>query len=164
MSELRPPPTSLLDVYRGGRFKEVYAASVNIRGGEAQHGRASGIIKSDDGALDLELRLPPAMGGPGGGTNPEQLLAAAYGACFHGALKLLATKHKIPIDDLTIDVTVAFGRDPSDGRYSLTSNMTVRLPGIERRLAEQLVRESERNCPYAKLMRRGTEGSIVVEV
>jgi len=98
MPKLHPPPTSLLDVYRGSGIREIYTASVNIRGGEAEHGRASGVIKSDDGSLDLELRLPPIMGGPGGGTNPEQLLAAAYGACFHGALKLLATRHRISIN------------------------------------------------------------------
>ena len=56
-----------------------------------------GIVTSDDGTMQMDLRLPVALGGPGGGTNPEQLFAAAYGACFHGAVNLLATKHGIAI-------------------------------------------------------------------
>lgn len=163
MPKLHPPPTSLLDAYRGDDFHAVYKASVRVEGGEAGHGRASGVVRSDDGALDLQLRLPVTMGGPGGGPNPEQLFAAAYGACFHGALRLLAIKHQIAIDQLSVDVTVAFGRDPGDGRYCLIADLLVRLPGLQRSLAEQLVRESERNCPYAKLVRHGSQGTVRVE-
>lgn len=82
MTELKPPPVSLLDRYEGADVLPLYTTSVNVTGGEAHHGRASGIARSDDGALDLHLRLPRALGGPGGGTNPEQLLAAGYAACF----------------------------------------------------------------------------------
>jgi osmotically inducible protein OsmC len=163
MSKLRPPPTSLLDTYRGEEFEPLYVTTVRVTGGEAQHGRASGIAKSDDGALDLELRLPTAMGGPGGGTNPEQLFAAGYSACFHGAFNLLAARHGITLRESSVDVTVAFGRDPVDGRHCLTAHLVMRVSGIEQSLAEQLARETERICPYTKLVRQGIESSVRVE-
>ena len=162
-SRLRPPPTSLLDPYRGNDFEPLYVTTVRVTGGEAEHGRASGIVTSEDGTLDIELRLPPALGGEGGGTNPEQLFAAGYGACFHGALNLLALRHGIASRGSSVDVTVAFGRDPVDGRHSLTAHLVVRLPGLERTLAERLVRETERICPYAKMVRQGIESSVRVE-
>ena len=162
-SKIRPPSTSLLDVYRGPEFEPLYVTTVRVVGGEAEHGRASGIVKSDDGALDIELRLPPALGGAGGGTNPEQLFAAGYGACFHGALNLLALRNGIAMSNSAVDVTVAFGRDPVDGRHCLSAHVVVRLPGFERALAERLVRETERICPYAKLVRQGVENSVRVE-
>ena len=140
MKKPSAPPVSLLDRYRGSTFQPVYATNVAVIGGEARHGRASGRVRSDDGELDLELRLPVAMGGEGGGTNPEQLFAAAYGACFHGALSLLATKHAIAIPDLAVEVEIAFGRDPVDGQHTLTAHVTVRLPGLGLKVAEELVR------------------------
>ena len=158
-----PPPTSLLDVYRGAAFEPLYTTTVRVTGGEAEHGRASGIVTSDDGSLQIDLRLPVALGGPGGGTNPEQLFAAAYGACFHGAVNLLATKHGIAISGSSVDVTVAFGRDPVDGRHGLTAHVLFRLPGLARSLAEKLVRETERICPYTKMVGRGIESTVRVE-
>lgn len=164
MPKLSAPSTSLLDMYRGLEFEPLYVTTVNVTGGEAEHGRASGVVRSDDGSLDIELRLPTALGGPGGGTNPEQLFAAGYGACFHGAVNLLAKRHGIGLRDSSVDVTVAFGRDPVDGRHSLTAHLVVRLPGLERALAEKLVRETERICPYTKLVREGIESSVRVEI
>ncbi len=127
-------------------------------------GRASGVARSDDGALDLDLRLPPELGGPGGGTNPEQLFAAAYGACFHGALQLLATKNGIALPGCTVEVAVCFGRDPVDGHHALQADVTVHLPGMAQRVAEELVRATERVCPYAKMVRQGCEGTVRVVV
>jgi len=162
-SSLRPPPTSLLDPYRGEEFEPLHVTTVRVTGGEAEHGRASGFVRSEDGALDLELRLPPALGGEGGGPNPEQLFAAGYGACFHGALNLLAARNGIAMSGTAVDVTVAFGRDPVDGRHSLAARVVVRLPGFDRSLAERLVRETERICPYSKMAQQGVENSILVE-
>ncbi|MDR6536333.1 Ohr family peroxiredoxin [Variovorax soli] len=158
------PPASLLDRYRGSTFEPVYATKVTVTGGEARHGRASGKVRSDDGELELDLRLPVVMGGEGGGTNPEQLFAAGYGACFHGALSLLATKHRIAIPDLSVEVEVAFGRDPIDGQHTLTAHVMVRLPGLELKVAQELVRATERICPYAKLVRQGIVSSVRVLV
>jgi lipoyl-dependent peroxiredoxin len=163
MTKLVPPPTSLLDYYRGAGFEALYTTTVKVTGGEAEHGRASGIATSDDGSLQMEFRLPAALGGPGGGTNPEQLFAAAYGACFHGAVNLLATRHGIAVSGSSVEVTVSFGRDPVDGRHNLTAHVVVRLPGLERAVAEKLVRETERICPYTKMVRLGIESSVRVE-
>lgn len=152
---LQPPPVTLLDRYHGQQIHTLYSTTVTVTGGDANHGRASGVARSDDGQLALDLRLPKALGGPGGGTNPEQLFAAGYAACFHGALSLLAARSAVPIPGAAVDVTVDFARDPMDGLYVLTANMRVHLPGIERALAEELVRSAERFCPYSKMARQG---------
>lgn len=162
--KLSAPPVSLLDKYNGPGFAALYATRVIVTGGEARHARASGIARSDDGELDLELRMPPAMGGPGGGTNPEQLFAVGFGACFHGALNLLAARHGIALPEVSVEVEIAFGRDPVDGQHALTAHVTVRLPGLERSVAEGLVRATERICPYSKLVREGIESSVRVLV
>ena len=120
-------------------------------------GSASGLVRSDDGALAVDLRLPPALGGPGGGSNPEQLLAAGYAACFHGALTLLASRAGIQLRDLTVDARVTFARDPVDGLFLLSADIRVTLPGVDRAIAAELVRNTERVCPYAKMFRRGID-------
>jgi Ohr subfamily peroxiredoxin len=154
-STLRPPPLTLLDKYHGKEIQTLYSTTVTVTGGEASHGRASGVARSDDGLLSVDLRLPKALGGSGGGTNPEQLFAAGYAACFHGALSLLAARAAIPILGASVGVTVDFGRDPMDGLFVLTARMRVHLPGVERILAEELVRNAERFCPYTKMTKQG---------
>lgn len=159
---LRGPPAAFLDRYQGPQFQPIYRTKVTATGGEAAHARASGVARSDDGQLDLVLRLPIELGGEGGGTNPEQLFAAAYAACFHGALKLFATRNKIAIPDARVEVSVVFGRDPVDGLFMLMADVTVHLPGVEKSLAEQLVRGTERYCPYAKMARGGITGIVAL--
>lgn len=161
-AKLTPPPQTMLHKYRGDNFEPLYTTTVRVTGGEAGHGRASGVARSDDGALDLDLRLPTALGGPGGGTNPEQLFAAGYAACFHGALSLLATNAKVDITKASVAVTVAFGRDPDDGLYMLTANVAIELPGVDKALAQELVRNTERLCPYAKMTRQGMTSVVLV--
>jgi Ohr subfamily peroxiredoxin len=160
MTELRAPPVSLLEKYTGSDFLPIYKTSVVVTGGEAQHGRASGIARSDDGALRLNLRLPRELGGAGGGTNPEQLLAAGFAACFHGALNLIAAKRKIAVAESEVSVNVTFGRDPADGLYSLIADVEVRLPGLPEPIAKELIQETEKICPYAKMMRQGARSSV----
>jgi Ohr subfamily peroxiredoxin len=152
---LSAPPISLLDKYVGENFKSLYSTTVDVSGGVTSHGRASGRARSDDGSLDVELRLPPALGGPGGGTNPEQLFAAAIGGCFHGALMLLATKAGIRFGDCVVKVSIAFGRDPMDGLYMLVAEVNIEMPGVPVAIAEELVRNAERVCPYTKMARQG---------
>ena len=159
---LQPPPTSLLDKYHGEDAQALYTARVCVTGGETAHGRASGIAKSDDGALDVHLRLPVELGGPGGGTNPEQLLAASYAACFHGALTLLAARSNVALIDNVVEATVTFARDPVDGRFLLKAEIRVSLPGIDRKVAAELVRNTERICPYAKMFRQGIEHVVAL--
>ena len=155
MSPLQPPSPELLDRYHGPDVQPIYTGRVRVNGGEAAHGRASGIARSDDGALDVQLRLPAAFGGPGGGTNPEQLLAASYASCFHGALNLLAARAGIALGDVSVDAEVTFARDPVDGLFQLIADISVNMPGIDRALAAELVRNTERICPYSKLFCRG---------
>ncbi|WP_233238205.1 Ohr family peroxiredoxin [Bordetella sp. LUAb4] len=162
MTPLQPPPLSLLDKYYGDEFHPLYTTTVTASGGEAVHGRASGVVRSADGELDLALRLPPELGGPGGGTNPEQLFAAGYAACFHGALMLLATRAGVTVPDATVSVTVSFGRDPVDGLYSLRADVEIRLPGVDAQTAGELVRSTERFCPYAKLTRQGMTSIVAL--
>jgi len=162
MTPLQPPPLSLLDKYYGDDFHPLYTTTVTAGGGEAGHGRASGVVRSADGELDLALRLPPELGGPGGGTNPEQLFAAGYAACFHGALMLLATRAGVSVPDATVTVTVSFGRDPVDGLYSLRADVEIRLPGVDAQTAGELVRSTERFCPYAKLTRQGMTSIVAL--
>jgi len=159
---LQPPPLTLLDRYRGEGFTSLYTTTVTVSGGEAAHGRASGTARSDDGNLILDLRLPAALGGPGNGTNPEQLFAAGYAACFHGALSLLAQRAQVDMTQTTVAVVVSFGRDPADGGYALIAEIRVRMPGVERNLAEELVRNTERLCPYAKMARAGIHSIVGV--
>jgi len=160
MTELKQPPVSILEKYTGNDFVPIYKTSVVVTGGEARHGRASGIARSNDGALELNFRLPRELGGSGGGTNPEQLLAAGYAACFHGALNLIAAKKKIAVKDSEVTVNVTFGRDPADGLHSLIADVEVKLPGVPEPVANELIQETERICPYAKLMRQGAQGSV----
>lgn len=162
MTPLQPPPTSMLDKYHGEDAQALYTGRVRVTGGEAGHGRASGVAKSDDGALDVNLRLPKELGGPGGGSNPEQLLAAGYAACFHGALTLLASRSGVELKDLVVDAAVTFSRDPVDGLFLLSAEIRVGLPGLDRVLAAELVRNTERICPYAKMFRRGIDHIVSV--
>jgi Ohr subfamily peroxiredoxin len=153
----------MLDRHLGMEFLPLYTATVKVTGGEAHHARASGVVRSDDGALDLQLRMPGALGGPGGGANPEQLFAAGFAACFHGALSLLAMRTGVTIPDAEVNASVTFGRDPVDGLYTLVTNIRVRLPGVDRPLAEKLLRATERACPYVKMARSGNECVITLE-
>jgi Ohr subfamily peroxiredoxin len=162
VTPLQPPPQSLLDKYHGEDAKPIYTGRVRVTGGEAAHGRASGIVKSDDGALDVAMRLPLELGGPGGGTNPEQLLAAGYAACFHGALSLLAARAGIALVDASVEATVTAARDPVDGLFLLTAEARISLPGLDRALAAELVRNTERICPYTKMFRQGIKHVIAL--
>ncbi len=148
---LQPPSVALLDRYKGQEFEPICSTVVTVSGGEAEHGRASGVARSDDGNLNVQLRLPTALGGNGRGTNPEQLFAAAYAACFHGALNLLAAKRKIPVHDASVQMSVAFGRDPVDGLFMLTADVRIHFARSSRKAwPRNLVRSTERFCPYAK--------------
>ena len=162
MSPLQPPSTRLLDRYHGEEALALYTGRVRVTGGEAEHGRASGVVKSDDGALDVNLRMPIELGGPGGGSNPEQLLAAGYAACFHGALALLARRAGLELRSITVDAAVTFARDPMDGLFLLSADVRVCLPGIDRSLAAELVRNTERICPYAKMFHHGIDHLVAL--
>ncbi|HDR9771927.1 MULTISPECIES: Ohr family peroxiredoxin [Burkholderia] len=160
--KLQAPSLSLLDRYRGRDFQPLYTTTVTVSGGETGHGRASGVARSDDGNLAVDLRLPAEFGGPGNGTNPEQLFAAGFAACFHGALNLLGKRAEMEAPDTAVEVQVSFGRDPMDGGFALLVDVRVRMPGVDRSVAEEMVRTAERLCPYAKMARQGTVNIMTV--
>jgi Ohr subfamily peroxiredoxin len=151
----------LLDHYEGSEVLPLYTTTVTVTGGEVRHARTSGHARSDDGELDLALRLPVSLGGSGGGTNPEQLFAAGYGACFHGAMTLVAAKRRIQLPrDLQITVEVCFGRDPEDGQFLLTADVQVSTGSLDPAQAEALIAETDKVCPYAKMARQGIRSTV----
>ncbi|HWY00242.1 MAG TPA: organic hydroperoxide resistance protein [Mycobacterium sp.] len=126
----------------------------------ATGGGRDGHVKSDDGRIDLETRPPKAMGGNGEGTNPEQLFSAGYAACFLGALRLVAGKSKVRLDDATnVTVEIGFGKD-SAGGFGLTGKIVGYLPGVEQSVADDLVEQAHQVCPYSK----ATGGNVDVDV
>ncbi|GGM29861.1 organic hydroperoxide resistance protein [Promicromonospora citrea] len=122
-------------------------------------GRAGGRAASDDGVLDLTLAVPKAMGGPGGGTNPEQLFAAGWASCFHSALKGVAAAQKITIADSAVIAEV--GIHPTEGgAYGLSAALHVELSGVDQATADSLVEAAHQVCPYSN----ATRGNIDVTV
>jgi lipoyl-dependent peroxiredoxin len=133
--------------------KTVYTAKVHTVGG-----RDKGEARSSDGRLDIKLSVP---GGPGAGTNPEQLLAAGWSACFEGAIMLEARKKKIRIEHLSIDAEIDLNQG-SDG-YSLGARLNVSLPDLDRELAQELVDGAHGVCPYSKAL-KGSIGIVTTLV
>ncbi len=135
--------------------KVVYTAHATATGGR------DGVAKSDDGKLDVKLDPPTQMGGGGTGTNPEQMFAAGYAACFIGALKFVAGTQKIPVKDVSIDSSVNFGPLANGAKgFGIGVDMVVHLPGLERDQAEKLVHEAHEVCPYSN----ATRGNIDVNL
>lgn len=127
----------------------------------ATGGGRDGHVKSADGRIDLDTRPPKEMGGSGEGTNPEQLFSAGYAACFLGALRLVAGKSKVKLDDATsVSVDIGFGKDPSDGGFGLTGKIVGHLPGLDQSVATDLVEAAHEVCPYSK----ATRGNVDVDV
>lgn len=156
-----PPSASLLKPYVGTEDLPLYTTIVSVTGGASGHGRASGRAVSHDGELTLEFRLPKELGGNGGGTNPEQLFAAGYAACFHSALKLVAMNLRITLPaDFAVHCTTIFARDASDGLFCLKARLEVSLPGMPNDQALSLVQETEAVCPYAKMADMGMASSV----
>jgi lipoyl-dependent peroxiredoxin len=117
----------------------------------------NGHVRSSDGQIDLDLAIPKEMGGAGGATNPEQLFAAGYAACFHSALKMLAGKQKAPVTDSSVAAEVGIG--PNDaGGFALTVALHVELAGVDQATADQLVEAAHQVCPYSN----ATRGNIPV--
>jgi osmotically inducible protein OsmC len=130
--------------------KVLYTAKAHTTGG-----RDGGASRTDDGRLQVTLSLP---GTPGTGTNPEQLFAAGWSACFIGAIKLIAGKKKIALpNDLAIDAEVDLGL--IQGAHHLAARLNVNLPGMDRETAQSLVEAASHACPYSL----ATAGNIDVK-
>jgi osmotically inducible protein OsmC len=132
--------------------KVIYTAEAHVTGG-----RAEGHGKTSDGALEVDLRLPAEMGGEGGGTNPEQLFAVGYAACFEGAIGAVARRQKLEAGDVEIDSKVSLNPGP-DRTFVISVVLDVALPSVEGDAAVELVREAHKVCPYSN----ATRGNIDV--
>ena len=122
----------------------------------------NGHTRTSDGSIDLDLKVPTEMGGPGGGANPEQLFAAGYAACFHGALKMVAGKQKVAFTDSAVTAEVGIG--PNDaGGFALEVTLHVELGGIEQSAAEALVEAAHQVCPYSNATRGNVPVTLEVE-
>ncbi len=119
----------------------------------------NGHVQSSDGFVDTDVALPKEMGGKGGHTNPEQLFAAGYSACFHSALQFVARKDSIDLGASTVDAEVGIGANESGG-FSLAVKLHVTLPTLEGEQAQALVEAAHQVCPYSN----ATRGNIPVEL
>jgi lipoyl-dependent peroxiredoxin len=118
-----------------------------------------GKVSSNDGALDFALSVPKGLGGPGGnGTNPEQLFACGYSACFGGALKMVAGMQKIQTGPVTISAEVSIGKD--DSGFGLAVRLIGHMPELSENQAMALMQAAHQVCPYSK----ATRGNINVEL
>jgi lipoyl-dependent peroxiredoxin len=133
--------------------KALYTAEAHVTGGRAAgHGRTS------DGALEVDLRLPKEMGGQGDGTNPEELFAVGYAACFEGALGTVARRAKQEVGDVAIDSKVSLVTT-EDRAFTVAVELDVSLPSVDDpQQAVELVRAAHRVCPYSN----ATRGNIDV--
>jgi lipoyl-dependent peroxiredoxin len=139
----------------GMSIEVVFTAESTATGG----GR-DGHVKSSDGRIDLDTRMPKEAGGNGEGTNPEQLFSAGYAACFLGALRLVARNDDVKLDDASgITAQVGFGKDP-EGGFAINAHLIGYLPGLEQSVADELMNKAHQVCPYSK----ATRGNIDVEL
>jgi len=136
--------------------KVLYTARVHTTGG--RNGRST----SDDKLLDVALALPPGMGGAGAATNPEQLFAAGYSACYMGALRFHAGARKIAFPaDASVEAECDVGpTNPPGSGFGLAVRMKISLPGLDRETAQALVDAAHQTCPYS----RAVSGNIPVEL
>jgi Ohr subfamily peroxiredoxin len=130
--------------------KVLYTGKTHTTGGR------EGASRSSDGRLDVKLSSP---GGPGAGTNPEQLFAAGWSACFESAIRIAARQRKVAVpDDLAVDAEVDLIL--ADGAYSLGARLNVSVPGVDREIARALVDDAHRTCPYSKATRGNIDAVI----
>ncbi|MGK6319017.1 organic hydroperoxide resistance protein [Sphingomonas sp. DT-204] len=122
-------------------------------------GGRTGQARTADGALSVALVTPKELGGPGGeGTNPEQLFASGYAACFLGALKFVASQHKVKIaEDSSVTAAVGIGKRDDGQGFGLDVALSIALPGVDPEVARELVDQAHVVCPYSHLARNGLD-------
>jgi osmotically inducible protein OsmC len=136
--------------------KVLYTAEAQVKGGRLHgHGRTT------DGALDVQIRPPKELGGPGEGTNPEQLFAVGYAACFESALTTVARRLKLEPGDVTADSKVSLVPNESRG-FDLTVELDLTLPDLDGDEAVRLVQTAHRVCPYSNAVRGNIPVTITV--
>jgi Ohr subfamily peroxiredoxin len=126
-------------------------------------GGREGSVQSEDGRFEAKLSMPKELGGAGGdGTNPEQLFAAGYSACFIGALKVAGQQLKLKVPAET-NVTATVGIGPrSEGGFGITASLLIDLPGLERDEAERLVDTAHQLCPYSNATRNNVDVGLTI--
>ncbi|MFC4020262.1 organic hydroperoxide resistance protein [Micromonospora sp. GCM10011542] len=134
----------------------LYTASATASG-DGRDGR----VQTSDDTFALDLAVPKEMGGAGGGANPEQLFAAGYAACFHGALRLVARRAKADVTGSVVEAEVGIGPNGSGG-FGLTAKLVVDLPAVPRETAEQLVEQAHQVCPYSNATRGNIDVALSV--
>jgi Ohr subfamily peroxiredoxin len=134
--------------------KILYTAGAHVVGG-----RTEGHGKTTDGALEVDLRLPPELGGQGGGTNPEQLFAVGFASCFESAVGAVARRMKLDPQDVAIDSRVSLHPTPERG-FKLSVGLDVTLSGLDGDQAKQVVAAAHTVCPYSN----ATRGNIDVDI
>lgn len=134
--------------------KVLYTANAHVTGGRTGHGRSA------DGQLDVDLRLPKEMGGEGGGTNPEELFAVGWAACFESALAGVSRRQQLDIGEVSIDSAISL-LPTGDGGFKLEASLNVSIPSVtDRDVAAELIRAAHQVCPYSN----ATRGNIDVEL
>lgn len=134
----------------------LYSTRARAVGGRAGH------VETDDGILSLELAPPKALGGPGGKTNPEQLFAAGYAACFENAVRHIARGQKLDLRDAAVSASVSLSPTPAGG-FGLGVALDVEISGLEQGAAEELVAVAHQVCPYSNAVRGNVDVAISVK-
>ncbi|MFC8664306.1 MULTISPECIES: organic hydroperoxide resistance protein [Streptomyces] len=125
------------------------------------HGGREGYVTSQDGQLELKVAMPPALGGDGDGTNPEQLFAAGFSSCFHNALVLVGRREGLDLTGSTVAAKVGIGPNKQRG-YGLAVALSVSLPILDQEVASKLVDAAHQVCPYSNATRGNIEVTILL--
>ncbi|MDF3981901.1 organic hydroperoxide resistance protein [Luteibacter sp. PPL201] len=134
--------------------KIVYTAQAKVHGGREGH------VESNDGMVKLDLRLPKEMGGNGGGSNPEQLFAAGYAACFEGAIRFVAGQKNVKLNDVSVEGHVGIGPREGSG-FAIQVKLDAHLAGLDDATAQDIVKTAHEDvCPYS----HATRGNVDVDV
>jgi osmotically inducible protein OsmC len=134
----------------------IYTATAHSTG----DGR-NGHVRSDDGFIELDLHIPTEMGGPGGATNPEELFAAGYAACFHSAMKLIAGQRKLDVEGTEVSASIGIG-PLENGGFGLNASLVIYAPKLDKATAESLVEAAHQVCPYSNATRGNIEVALSV--
>lgn len=137
-------------------MKTLYTTNVTAKGGR------NGQVRSDNGVLDLEVRMPKGLGGANDDfTNPEMLFAAGYAACFDSALNLIISKSKIETGETSVAAKVSIGQN-EDGGFGLAAELDVNIPGVSLEQAQELTEKAHQICPYSNATRNNIEVKLSV--
>ena len=137
-------------------MKTLYTTNVTAKGGRNGH------VKSENGVLDLEVRMPKALGGSNDEfTNPEMLFAAGYSACFDSALNLVISKSKIQTGETSVEAKVSIGQIENGG-FGLAAELAVNMPGVTLEEAQSLTEKAHEICPYSNATRNNMEVKLSV--